>query len=91
MSPKQPQKKPNLYLSQNTIMQQHMQNMRVESPKPTNNNSRKSKGEPGRYSFWTTKRSDQKTPTEPASGPVTTHDGNNIKTPKAKNSKQQLQ
>jgi len=34
--------------------------LKVESPKPSN--SYKLKGDPGRYSFWNTKRSDQKTP-----------------------------
>lgn len=46
-------------------------NLRVESPKPVpttivnsnyNHSARKPKVDPGKYSFWNTKRSDQKTP-----------------------------
>ena len=57
--------------------------IRVESPKPTAHQPRKgntmttrasqgggngNSGEPGRYSFWNTKRSDQKTPTNTTGG-----------------------
>eukprot|EP00347_Sterkiella_histriomuscorum_P003296 403364829 len=54
--------------SHHTPMGHQNLNLRVDSPKPVTNNqqnsnsSRKPKVDPGRYSFWNTKRSDQKTP-----------------------------
>eukprot|EP00347_Sterkiella_histriomuscorum_P015539 403356649 len=56
------------YVQHHTPMGHQNLNLRVDSPKPVTNNqqnsnsSRKPKVDPGRYSFWNTKRSDQKTP-----------------------------
>lgn len=59
--------------------------MRVESPKPAHHNPRKQKGDAGRYSFWNTKRSEQKTP---ASSQGDHNDSNQIvQTPKQSNEK----
>ncbi|CDW79087.1 camp-dependent protein kinase catalytic [Stylonychia lemnae] len=72
-------KKNNLYLQNSTSMG-YNQHLRVESPKPNSNQQRKSKGDPGRYSFWNTKRSDQKTPS--STNIDINQDGQSIKTPR---------